>query len=101
MPRPDVSSVYSKGASWIHGGTQRIRGAWRAIKRERRSIVMTANIDSTASMMILEVLMVVTAVIATGFALKMVKAFYFSEEEAAEKADKNDVKGLVAGIKLS
>ena len=45
--------------------------------------------------------MVVTAVIATGFALKMVKAFYFSEEEAAEKADKNDVKGLVAGIKLS
>jgi NADH:ubiquinone oxidoreductase subunit 2 (subunit N) len=66
--------------------------------------MMAANIDSTASMMILEVIMIVTTIIATAFAVKMAKVFYFSDGKPAEKTEttgKKETKGLVAAPKLS
>ena len=62
---------------------------------------MAANIDSTTSMMILEVIMIVTTIIATCFAVKMARVFYFSDSKPAEKTAKKETKGLVASPKLS
>lgn len=55
---------------------------------------------TNTGMVVLEIIMISTAIVSIGFAMKMARLFYFADSREAVKNDEKDAQKLLASPKL-